>query len=192
MKSTIGIDEVGRGSIAGPLCVCALKLTQKSDFKKVKKIKDSKKLSARKRALIFDQIKREAKEGKLTYALSYTSPQVIDKIGISLALKQAVSKALKKINTRNTDRVLLDGALYAPHSYIFQRTIIKGDETEIEIALASIAAKVSRDKRMVSYSKKYPEYSFDAHKGYGTEVHYRAIAKQGLSSIHRRSFCKNL
>jgi ribonuclease HII len=189
-KTPIGIDEVGRGSIAGPLCVCALRLSPKSSFYFSSKIRDSKKLTPTEREIIFHRLIIEKNEGKINYAIAYISALKIDSLGMSYSLKAAVAEALKKINAKLTDSILLDGSLKAPGCFRNQTTLIRGDEKEIAIALASVVAKVSRDRRMVSYSKKWPRYGFENHKGYGTQAHFVAIKKCGLVEIHRHSFLR--
>lgn len=197
MKRTIGVDEVGRGPIAGPLCVCAF-WTYDSPSKLKSRIKkndlkltDSKKLSTRQREAWLKIIRIWKKEGNCDFAISYISSGVIDKIGMSKALRLAVMRSLSKLSTVNTEVVLLDGSLYAPEQFKKQKTIIKGDEREPVISLASIVAKVFRDRLMHRHSKKYPEYGFENHVGYGTRAHYRAITEVGLSPLHRQSFLKN-
>ncbi|MEX0909707.1 MAG: ribonuclease HII [Candidatus Paceibacterota bacterium] len=191
MKSPVGIDEVGRGPVAGPLYLCALKLSKKSSFYEACDIRDSKKLTQTSRQAIYETLKKEKKEGKVHYALASVTAKKIDAIGMSRALKLAVLKVIKKMNLSSSDPILLDGSLVAPTIYTNQKTIIKGDETEISIALASIVAKVTRDRRMEQYSKKWPQYGFEKHKGYGTWAHYTAINQHGLTEIHRISFLKN-
>src|SRR3989338_2380319 len=180
-RHVVGIDEVGRGPLAGPVAVAALAAPASLKFKVkgagfFKEIKDSKKLSAKKREEWFLRIK---KNRNLKYAVSFVSPSVIEKLG-------SVHK-LKTINYK----LFLDGSLVAPPEYS-QKTIIKGDEKISIIAAASIIAKVARDRRMVSLSKKFPDYSFEIHKGYGTRLHCELIKKHGLSEIHRQSFCTRL
>ncbi|MEX0933353.1 MAG: ribonuclease HII [Candidatus Paceibacterota bacterium] len=192
MNSVVGVDEVGRGPLAGPLCVCALKLTPKSQFYSNATVRDSKKLTEKERMRLFCILQEEAKWGSVAYALSYVSPRRIDSFGMSKALCTATKNALEKLKLGETDTILLDGSLKAPSTYLNQTTLIKGDESERSIALASIVAKVSRDKRMGVYAKKWPEYKFENNKGYGTLYHYDAIRRHGLCAIHRRSFLKKV
>jgi len=195
MKVTIGVDEVGRGPLAGPVCLCAFVLPEKfigSIRKTGLPLRDSKKLSVIHRELWHTCLKQWKKEGKVDYAISYESAKVIDKIGLSLAIKKALSRSLLKVGATSTSKILLDGALFAPPGYLFQKTIIKGDEKETAISLASIVAKVSRDRLMVRLSKKHPEYFFQYHKGYGTKAHYRALEKYGATDIHRQSFLRGV
>ena len=192
--SIIGIDEAGRGPLAGPVAVgaVAFKIKDKTRLKRVfKEIrgKDSKKLTAHGREKWFEIIKTEEKKGNLYFAVSFTGVKMIDKKGIVFAIKTALSRSLKKVDIDpKTAKVLLDGGLHAPQKYQHQKTIIRGDEKELSISLASIAAKVLRDRKMVQFARKYPVYGFDKHKGYGTKYHCQQILKHGLSYEHRTSF----
>jgi len=193
-KYIIGVDEVGRGPIAGPVTVCAAMVPHGFIFGKGNKNRpnDSKKISEKKREEWF----LYAKENKdISYAISSVSPAVIDKIGISRATILAVGRSIKKLSsTWYSDyqvEILLDGLLHAPKQYK-QKTIIKGDEKEPIISLASIIAKVTRDRYMTKLEKTYPGYGLESHKGYGTKKHYECIKKHGISDIHRRSFLRGL
>ena len=195
-KYTIGIDEVGRGPLAGPVAVGAVCIFVEHQAR-VKKlfpiIKDSKKLSSKKRDEWHKQIREAEKLGYLSFTVSFVSPEVIDKKGLSYAIRTALEKSLSAIkHDVNITKILLDGGLRAPVQYVNQKTIIKGDEKELAIALASIVAKVTRDARMVTLSKKFPEYGFEKHKGYGTRAHYTAIKKNGITKHHRKSFLKRV
>lgn len=186
-KFIIGVDEAGRGPLAGPVCVAAVaaKVKNKNEKLKILKgIKDSKKLSAKRREK-WEKIIRENFESHFTLI----GNKIIDKIGIGKAVLLGVKRVLKKF-FRRPSLVLMDGSLKAPKSYA-QKTIIKGDEKVPIISAASIIAKVARDKKMVKLHKKFPKYCFDVHKGYGTKMHYEKIKKNGLSPIHRKSFCGN-
>ncbi len=184
----VGIDEAGRGPLAGPVAV-GVAVIPSVYLKKWGRIKDSKQLSERKRAEIFEKIK---KDNNLKYAVSFGSVIDIDNLGITRAIAFAMARALESLKIKpENSLILLDGSLKAPEKYKNQKTIIKGDEKKTIIALASIAAKVSRDKLMVRLAKKYPKYDFHIHKGYGTKKHINSIKKYGLSKIHRKSFCKN-
>ncbi|TSD03325.1 MAG: ribonuclease HII [Parcubacteria group bacterium Athens0714_16] len=153
-------------------------------------VKDSKQLSSGKREEWFEKIKELKKKGIVDYKIAYVSNSEIDKIGISKSIQKAINKCLENINPK-TCRVLLDGGIKAPEKFLNQKTIIKGDEKEKVIALASIVAKVSRDKVMCDLSKKYPKYEFHKHKGYGTALHIKNIKKYGISKIHRKTYLKN-
>ena len=195
IKYIIGIDEVGRGPIAGPVAVCAL-LCQPEffDFLPTNKgeknyIRDSKKMSRLQREKWFDFANKNKKDGICDFAVSYVSSQMIDKFGISKSIKKALEKSLEKLNVHEEAvYIYLDGGLKAPKKYKYQETIIGGDNLKPVISLASIIAKVSRDKIMRRYAKKYPKYGFEKHVGYGTKAHYEAIKNYGQTAIHRKSF----
>ncbi len=189
MKATIGIDEVGRGPLAGPVAVCAFYCKQSLP---VRGIRDSKKLTRAQREMWYAKIKIWQKEGKCDFSVVMVSAKTIDTIGIAPAIRRALSKALLSVAIDTNVTVLLDGGLKAPSEFKKQKTIIKGDESEPAISLASIAAKVTRDRHMTRLAKKFPEYGFDRHVGYGTAAHYSAIKKHGMCDLHRRSFLKRL
>ena len=198
-KYLVGVDEVGRGPIAGPVTVCAFIISypnQKELLKEFKKennlpIKDSKKLNQKQREKWFLYLKRKRKEGECDFAVSSVSNITIDRCGIEKSLQRAINSSLKKIaKDKNTKEILilLDGRLKADERYLHQKTIVRGDEKEPAIALASIVAKFTRDNLMKKFSKKYPEYHFETNVGYGTKKHYEAIKKFGISPLHRKTF----
>jgi len=206
IKHTIGIDEVGRGPLAGPVAVCALALNKKSSliaYSSKLPLRDSKKMMPRQREKWFNWIK----ENKVPYAVCLVSPKTIDKINISNAANLAAARAFERL-IKNTElkikncKIYLDGGLYLNKSKIIPtrsgqksklaKTIIRGDEKIKAIMLASIVAKVNRDKLMKKLSKKYPKYSFHKNKGYGTKAHFKSIKKFGPCKIHRRTFLKSL
>jgi ribonuclease HII len=204
----VGIDEAGRGPLAGPVSISAV-IMKIEDYSKIKSqirsfkwlienkfpaLKDSKKLSETQREQWFEQINEWKKSNMLDFANTMVCPQIIDKDGISVVIRQAVARLLKKLDNAEPEhtRVVLDGSLYAPKIYRSQNTIIKGDELEPIISLASIISKVKRDRKMVDLSSEYKKYEMEIHKGYGTEKHRSLIKKYGISKIHRRSFCKNI
>ena len=192
VKYIVGIDEVGRGPLAGPVAVCAFKMPIGFKTAGFGPLKDSKKLTPKKREEIFAKLEILKKNRKVDYSVCYESAKRIDKVGLSKAIKNCLEKSLKNIKVNSTEcRVLLDGGLKAPKDFLNQKTIIKGDEKERAIAFASIVAKVSRDALMCKVAKKFPKYSFEIHKGYGTKMHCEAIRKYGLSAEHRKCFCKN-
>ena len=186
-----GVDEVGRGPLAGPVIAAAVILPK--DFVLLG-INDSKKLSEKKRESFFEIIKEQA----VAVGLGLVDNFVIDEINILEATKLAMTKAVFEAEK------LLFEALGAPIDYLLvdaltlknvgirQRNIIKGDENSISIAAASIVAKVTRDKMMLEFHEKYPHYGFDKNKGYGTKAHYEGIENYGICEIHRRSFLKNV
>ncbi len=193
MKYLIGIDEVGRGPIAGPVAVGAFIFLTKEASRFFKGVKESKQLSETKREEWFTKIQEAHKQGLINFAVTFQSEKVIDTKGISFAIKKSLATSLAKLEIDPAKaEVLLDGGLKAPPEYTNQKTIIKGDAKETVIALASICAKVLRDRKMVKYSKKYKEYSFEINKGYGTRGHYEAIKRFGMAALHRRSFCKRI
>ncbi len=194
IKYIVGVDEVGRGPLAGPITFCALKLA--IDFKASgfgRKIKDSKLLQPKKRKEIFQKIEKLKSEGSIEYALHSCTHTEIDEIGLGKVVKICIEKALEKLQLDPEECIiLLDGGIRAPKDYKNQMTIIGGDAKIRAISFASIVAKVWRDEKMVSLSKKYPKYFFHEHKGYATQKHCDAIREHGLCAIHRKSFCKNI
>ncbi len=184
-----GLDEVGRGPLAGPVVAAAVILPK--DFS-VLGVDDSKKLSEKKRTELFDAIIENA----ICYGLGLEDNHVIDQKNILEATKSAMEKAviqlnqeLKKIRNQETEFLLID-ALTLKGVEIPQSSIIKGDSKSVSIAAASILAKVTRDRMMIEYHRLYPHYAFHKNKGYGTKEHYEGLDAQGLSPIHRRSFLK--
>lgn len=195
MKYTIGIDEVGRGPIAGPVALGAFVFLKKGVSRIFAGVKESKQLSENQREEWFAKIVSAQKIGLVDFCVKFESERIIDKRGLSFAIRTALNESVESVRKHlkvdyKDVRVRLDGGLKAPPEYIHQRTIIKGDEKEMVIALASICAKVLRDREMIKLGKKYPEYGFEIHKGYGTRKHYEAIKKYGLLKEHRRSFLK--
>ena len=191
MKYIVGIDEVGRGSIAGPVVVAlCMIIKNKSATEILNGIRDSKQLTKKQRNEWFLKLKDAEKNKILFCATSFVSSEIIDKKGIMYSLRKATNSCLKKIKTHRPESmyVLLDGTLVAPGLYR-QKTIIGGDRTETAISAASVYAKVKRDLYMDSESLKYVNYGFDKNKGYGTKTHIQAIKKYGLSKIHRKTFC---
>jgi ribonuclease HII len=207
IKYIIGIDEAGRGPLAGPVsvgvCLVSAKMTRKILLKRVarsglKKLNDSKKLSIKNRELWFEEMKLLKKNSReLDFAVTLISNKIIDEQGLSFAIKKAMLDSLKKLAKKVCFKpceclVLLDGGLHAPVEFIFQETIIKGDEKEFAISLASIAAKVTRDAHMMRLTKKYCSHGFETNKGYGTPKHISAIKIEGITPIHRVSFLRNI
>lgn len=191
LKYIIGIDEVGRGPLAGPVAVGALMITPEL-LKSFSEIKESKQLSEKKREQWNAKILSE--EGPhLRSAVAYVSAADIDTLGITTAISRAIAESLDSLDVRPEEcRVLLDGGLRAPAVFAEQETIIHGDANETVIAMASVVAKVSRDHHMVQLHEHYPQYNFAKHKGYGTKAHMDAIREHGLSKEHRKSFCKHI
>ena len=193
MKFIVGIDEVGRGPIAGPVAVGAFVILNNDILNDFIGVKESKQLSAKKREIWFEKIQNFKKDNKVNFSVNFQSEKIIDSMGISYAIRTALSECLNELNLQ-TDmvEVLLDGGLKAPVNYINQKTIIKGDEKEIVIALASICAKVMRDRLMIDLSSKYDKYGFEKHMGYGTKAHYKAIEQYGITPVHRTSFLSKI
>lgn len=192
MQYVVGIDEAGRGPLAGPVSVGAVLVP--IDFNKnfFKGIKDSKKLTLEERELWLKLALEAKKKDMLDFAVSLVSEKVIDKKGITFAIRLGVKRCLEKLNADEDAQIFLDGSLKAPERFIHQDTIIKGDEKIPVISLASVVAKVVRDRRMIRLSKKFPEFKFHLHKGYGTAFHREALKKYGLTEIHRRTFLTRL
>ena len=199
-KWLIGIDEVGRGPLAGPVGVGVVLMLHDFDWSTLKGVKDSKKMTPKNREAIFRQTETLKQNKILNYQVELVEAKIIDKIGIVPAISQAMNIALNKLATSTPDFnaqdvvIKLDGELKAPKEYLNQETIIKGDDKELVIGLASVMAKVTRDKYMEEIAKKsdFTVYNFQKHKGYGTKAHREAILEHGLSVEHRLSFCKNI
>lgn len=198
MRNLVGIDEAGRGPLAGPIAfgICVV-LDSKNILKIIKagpsKLSDSKKLTKTNREKWFKYLQDLQKQKKIIFKVIFSSASVIDKKGLSYVLKTGVSCALSKAGVSFSDEVFLDGSLSAPEEFKLQKTVIKGDEKIPVISFASIVAKVSRDKLMERVHVKYPKYNFVSHKGYGTKEHYKNIKKFGLiEGVHRKSFLKNI
>ena len=175
----VGADEVGRGSFAGPICAAAVKINY-SHLELLINVKDSKKLSAKKREEIFSIVQKN----NIQYSFKEASNTFIDQFGIKNANEKVLNDSISDIYTGNE-------AVYVDHFKIndFKAiSVVRGEDNCRAIALASIIAKVLRDNLMIKFSEKYPEYSFEKNKGYGTKDHRKAISKYGLSDIHRKSF----
>ena len=177
-----GIDEVGRGPLAGPVLAGAVILPKDCD---ILYLNDSKKLSEMKREELYDVIMEKA----VSVGIGYNTPERIDEINILQATYEAMREAVSKLNPQPT--LLLNDAVTIPKVTIRQVPIIKGDAKSISIAAASIVAKVTRDRLMVQYDEIYPEYGFKSNKGYGAAAHIEALKKYGPTPIHRRSFIGN-
>lgn len=178
-----GVDEVGRGPLAGPV-VCAAVIMPLDEGSIIVGVDDSKKLSAKKRETLAEEIKNKA----LAYTIVEVSEKEIDEINILEATKLGMKKALETLQIQ-PQSVLTDGNMTLDITYP-QRSVIGGDALSYSIGAASIIAKVYRDKMMDEYAKEYPQYAFDSNKGYGTAAHIQAIKEYGLCPIHRRTFTK--
>jgi ribonuclease HII len=190
-KWLVGVDEAGRGPLAGPVAIGVVKIPTKFDWGLISGVGDSKQVTAKKRAEIFKRAKELKKKGELDFVVIQMSAKHIDTHGISRSISLAIDKAVLKLQLNPNDCFIkLDGSLKAPLQFE-QETIIKGDSKELVIGLASIAAKETRDTYMIRAAKKFPGYELDVHKGYGTKQHRQLIHKNGLSDIHRVSYCQN-
>lgn len=177
----IGLDEVGRGPLAGPLVVGAVVLDRSDE---IVGINDSKKLSPNKRERLY----REIKERACATATAWVAPHVIDEQGITYALKHAFYEAAEATGMLDVARtVIIDGTPL--HLFENELSVVKGDSRLASIAAASIVAKVERDAYMIKAAKRYPAYGFEQHKGYGTKAHREAIRTFGLTPLHRSTFC---
>lgn len=193
MDFLIGIDEAGRGPLAGPVAVGVVKVPTDFNWGLIPGVGDSKKISSKKREAIFGRALQLKKEGKLDFAVMQTSASYIDAKGIVPAILLAMKRGLARVKADPKDCLIkLDGSLKAPIEFS-QETIIKGDAKELVIGLASILAKVTRDRYMETLSRKsqFINYAFDTHKGYGTKEHRKQIGLNGISTEHRASYCQN-
>ncbi|MDU5597553.1 MAG: ribonuclease HII [Lachnospiraceae bacterium] len=182
LGAVAGIDEAGRGPLAGPVVAAAV-ILPKDIF--LPFLNDSKKVTEKRRDVLFDQIKQEA----IAYGIGIASNALIDEINILQATYEAMREAISKLN--KTPDILLVDAVHIPGINIKQVGIVKGDAKSVNIAAASILAKVTRDRLMLEYDKIYPEYGFASNKGYGTAKHIEALKAYGACDIHRRSFIGN-
>ena len=176
-----GVDEAGRGPLCGPVCAAAV--IHPVDCE-IEGINDSKKLSEKKRDMLFDIIKEKA----LAYSVVMVDAKTIDEINILQATFLAMQRALDQLSVK-PDLALIDGNREKDFG-IPVKTVVKGDSLSLNIAAASVLAKVTRDDLMVKMADTYPEYAFEIHKGYGTKAHYAALSEHGPSPIHRMSFLK--
>lgn len=182
-KCVCGVDEAGRGPLCGPVCAAAVILPVDCE---IEGINDSKKLSEKKREALYDVIIDKA----VAYSVVMVDAATIDEINILQATFKAMRQAVDSLSVK-PDIALIDGN-GKPGLSIEQRTIVKGDAKSISIAAASILAKVTRDRYCVELDKKYPQYQFAKHKGYGTKLHYEMIAEYGICPEHRRTFLKKI
>lgn len=178
-----GVDEAGRGPLAGPVCAAAVILPRGLE---IEGLNDSKKLSEKKRDKLFDAICAEA----VSYGIAFASVEEIEEINILNAAMLAMNRAIERLSVKPA-LALVDGnrnsAIKMP-----SRCVVKGDAKCADIAAASILAKVTRDRYMLEMAEKYPEYHFEKHKGYGTKLHYEALREYGLCEIHRPSFLRKM
>ncbi len=186
-----GVDEVGRGPLAGPVVTACVILPEDFD---VLGVDDSKKLSEKKREALYDVILEKA----VAWGIGRADNHLIDEINIleatKVAMKEAVEKADRMLCEKTGEGIshILFDAMTIKDIETPQTSLIKGDAKSLSIAAASILAKVTRDREMVEYHQQYPDYAFDSNKGYGTKAHYEGIEKKGITPIHRKSFLKNI
>ena len=181
-KLVCGVDEAGRGPLAGPVCAAAVILNEE-----IEGLNDSKKLSEKKREALFDEIK----EKSVSFSIAFASVEEIEEYNILNATYLAMNRAIEGLDVK-ADFALIDGNRVPTGITVPCETVVKGDAKSCSVAAASILAKVTRDRLMLEEDKKYPEYNFKKHKGYGTKEHTDAILKYGMSPIHRPSFLKKL
>ena len=191
---TIGVDEAGRGALAGPVCVGAVLMPESFDWREVfalitkrgePKLRDSKQLSPTQRTVLYEYI---VAHGSLKHAAGLVDARVIDEIGIAPATRRAALTAVQGLGVGTTNvKVLLDAGLALPEVWQ-QESFVRGDETIPVISLASMIAKVTRDRYMQGLAISHAGYGFEVHKGYGTSAHIQAIREKGVSAEHRRSF----
>ena len=181
VKLICGVDEAGRGPLAGPVCAAAVILPEHLELPG---LNDSKKLTDKKRRELFPIIKEQA----VAYGIGLASEKEIDAINILQATFLAMERALAQLQVR-PDLALIDGNREKDFG-LPVKTVVKGDSLSANIAAASILAKVTRDDLMLELAKQYPEYGFDIHKGYGTKAHYAALTEHGASPVHRMTFLK--
>jgi len=189
-KTIIGIDEAGRGPLAGPVYVGLVHIGPEANLTQIDALDDSKQMSEADREKVFAKLQESAFDG-IESVYTHTTSDVIDRGGINKAIQQALNRGLRKLelNTSRTN-VLLDGGLQAPKKYK-QTTITKGDQKRKEVSLASVLAKVARDNHMQRLGEKHPNFSFGQHKGYGTKEHRRNIKRHGPTDIHRKTFLES-
>lgn len=183
-KIVCGVDEAGRGPLAGPVCAAAVILPENCQ---IVGLDDSKKISEKKRAVLFDEIIEKA----VSYCVAYGTVEEIEQFNILNATFLAMNRAIDGLSVK-PDFALIDGNQTPKGVKIPVETVVKGDSKSMSIAAASILAKVTRDRLLTEYDKKYPMYNFKKHKGYGTKEHYEMIKKYGICDIHRKSFLKGI
>lgn len=181
-KLVCGVDEAGRGPLAGPVCAAAVILPEGVE---IEGLNDSKKLTEQKRERLYDVIVEKA----LSVGVAFGSVEEIEEVNILNATYLAMNRAIENLDAK-PDYALIDGNRVPTGIKVPCETLVKGDAKSCSIAAASIIAKVTRDRLMLEYAKKYPQYEFEKHKGYGTAAHYKAVENYGLCPVHRPSFFK--
>jgi ribonuclease HII len=189
----LGVDEAGRGPLAGPVAMGIVAVQEGFDvLTTFPGLNDSKQLSEKKREQLFSILEKQVQQGTVSYVVEFGSAQQIDDEGITQTVRVGVWRGVLALMPECANgKVFLDGLLKAPPEYE-QETVVRGDSIVPVIMLASVAAKVTRDRLMREIATRFPDYGFEKHKGYGTAAHYTAIAEHGLCEEHRRSFLKKL
>lgn len=182
-KSICGVDEAGRGPLAGPVCAAAV-ILKPNDI--IEGVNDSKKLTEKKREMLYDIIKERA----VSYSIAFATVEEIEELNILNATMLAMKRAVEGLSVP-ADYAIIDGNK-TPNLQIPCNYVIKGDAKSMSIAAASILAKVTRDRLLLEYAKQYPEYQFEKHKGYGTKAHREALLEYGPCPVHRLSFLKKI
>ncbi len=182
-KNICGVDEAGRGPLAGPVCAAAV-ILKPNDI--IEGVNDSKKLSEKKREMLFDVIKERA----ISYSIAFATVEEIEELNILNATMLAMKRAVEGLKVP-ADYAIIDGNK-TPNLQIPCNYVVKGDAKSMSIAAASILAKVTRDRLLLDYAKEYPQYQFEKHKGYGTKVHREALLEYGPCPVHRASFLKKI
>lgn len=186
-----GVDEAGRGPIAGPVAVGLVVVPDDFDWNSIPGVGDSKQVTEKNREAIFLRAEELQRDGYISFSVALVAAQDIDAYGIVASVKEGISRVFEAcVLDPDTVSVKLDGLLSAPDRYMHQVTIVRGDASEKIIGLASILAKVTRDRYMYRLAQTYPTYGFEQHKGYGTRAHYYQIGIHGFCPEHRRSFLK--
>jgi ribonuclease HII len=191
MPYVLGVDEAGRGPLAGPLAVGVIAVAEGYDILAAfPGLNDSKQLSEKKRETLFAVLQEKIRSGEVRATVCLAGAQEIDGKGVSAAIRSALDRGVRKLlPDPNEGKIFLDGSLKAPSEYQ-QETVIGGDATIPAIMLASVAAKVTRDRLMMKLAQQYPQYGFEIHKGYGTKAHFAAIKEHGPSAEHRMLFLR--
>jgi ribonuclease HII len=189
----LGVDEAGRGPLAGPVAVGVIAAADDFDIRAAfPGLNDSKQLSEKKREELFTILEEQVRVGTISYHVALGSAKQIDDEGIMQSVRVGVWQGVRTLMPNASDgKVFLDGLLKAPPEYS-QETVVRGDSLIPAIMLASVAAKVTRDRLMQEIAKRFPAYGFEKHKGYGTTAHYAALASHGLCEEHRLSFLKRI
>lgn len=193
MQWVLGVDEAGRGPLAGPVAVGVVAVAEGYDILAAfPGINDSKKLSEKKREALYVRLQEEQRAGNVRAVVTLVSAKTIDTKGIAPAVRHGVAKGIEKLlSEKGEGKVWLDGSLAAPEGYE-QETVIGGDGKIPAIMLASVAAKVTRDRYMQKLDTDFPQYGFAVHKGYGTKAHRECIKELGPCEVHRMSFLGNI